>query len=77
MNQINILPFGQIAEITGDETFQLTAADTDEIQLLLAQRFPALLRKHYVIAVDKVIVKSNTLLHPNSVIALLPPFSGG
>jgi molybdopterin synthase sulfur carrier subunit len=77
MNQISVLPFGQIAEITGAEAFQLVAADTDEIQRVLADRFPELHRKHYAIAVDKVIVKSNTPINSNSVIALLPPFSGG
>jgi molybdopterin synthase sulfur carrier subunit len=77
MNQISVLPFGQIAEITGAEPFQLIATDTDEIQRVLAERFPDLHRKHYALAVDKVIVKTNTQVNSNSIIALLPPFSGG
>jgi molybdopterin synthase sulfur carrier subunit len=77
MNQISVLPFGQIAEITGVEPFQLIATDTDEIQRVLAERFPDLQRKHYALAVDKVIVKTNTQVNSNSIIALLPPFSGG
>ncbi len=77
MNQINIISFGQIAEITGPRPFQLAAADTDEIQAILKQRFPELTERKYAIAVDKVIVKVNTPLHQDAVVALLPPFSGG
>lgn len=77
MNLINVMPFGQIAEITGLDPFQLTAADTDEIQRLLTSRFPELGNKQYAIAVDKVIVKENTVLTSGAVVALLPPFSGG
>lgn len=71
------MPFGQIAEITGADTFQLNATDTDEIQHMLTMRFPELEKRHYAIAVDKVVVKANTLLHAGAVVALLPPFSGG
>jgi molybdopterin synthase sulfur carrier subunit len=77
MNVINIMPFGQIAEITGAATFALTAVDTDEIRHLLASRYPELETRRYAIAVDKVIVKENTVLNPGAVVALLPPFSGG
>jgi molybdopterin converting factor small subunit len=77
MNVINIMPFGQIAEITGAATFALTAVDTDGIRHLLASRYPELETRRYAIAVDKVIVKENTVLNPGAVVALLPPFSGG
>jgi len=77
MNIINIMPFGQIAEITGAATFALTAVDTDESRHLLASRYPELETRRYAIAVDKVIVKENTVLNPGAVVALLPPFSGG
>jgi molybdopterin synthase sulfur carrier subunit len=77
MNQINILPFGSIADITGSEAFQLAASNTDDLRALLGERFPELESRKYAIAVNKVIVKSNTLLDANSVIALLPPYSGG
>ena len=71
------MPFGQIAEITGADSFQLNANDTDEIQQMLSKRFPELEKRHYAIAVDKVVVKVNTSLKTGAVVALLPPFSGG
>lgn len=77
MNLINVMPFGQIAEITGADSFQLNATDTDEIQQMLSKRFPELEKRHYAIAVDKVVVKVNTSLKTGAVVALLPPFSGG
>jgi molybdopterin synthase sulfur carrier subunit len=77
MNQIKILPFGSIADITGAEAFQLVASDTEDLRAILTQRYPELESRKYAIAVNKVIVKSNTILDANSVIALLPPYSGG
>lgn len=77
MNTVSVLPFGQIAEITGSEPFQLIASDTDEIHRQLAEHFPELQRKHYALAVDKVISNTNIKINSNTLIALLPPFSGG
>lgn len=71
------MPFGRIAEITGAGPLQLAAADTDEMMALLSERFPELTGRKYAIAVNKVIVKVNTPLHQDAVVALLPPFSGG
>jgi molybdopterin synthase sulfur carrier subunit len=38
---------------------------------------PALAGMKYIIAVDKQVIIKNTILNNNSVVALLPPFSGG
>ena len=77
MNLVNIMPFGQIADVTGTNPFALTAVDTDEIRHILASKYPELESTRYAIAVDRVIVKENTALNPGAVVALLPPFSGG
>lgn len=77
MKLIHVMPFGQIAEITGSDSFQLTAQDTDEIQQILVRQFPELQMRQYAIAVNKVIIKENTALQQGAIVALLPPFSGG
>ncbi len=77
MNIIEVIPFGQITEITGDKSFQLEAVDTAQVQQLLAAKFPAMAQLQYAIAVNKVVVKSNVTLPNRAVVALLPPFSGG
>ena len=77
MNIIEVIPFGQITEITGDKSFKVEAADTDEIQRILVARFPPMAGMRYAIAVDRVVVKSNVALPDGAIVALLPPFSGG
>ena len=77
MNMIEVIPFGQITEITGDKSFNLEAVDTDDIQRILVERYPAMAGLRYAIAVDRVVVKSNVPLVDGAVVALLPPFSGG
>jgi molybdopterin synthase sulfur carrier subunit len=77
MNQLSIIAFGQIAEIVGPEEFSLEASDTDALQILLLDKFPELKNKKFAISVDKQLIKTNTSLNNHSVVALLPPFSGG
>ncbi|MES2328827.1 MAG: MoaD/ThiS family protein [Bacteroidota bacterium] len=73
---INIVAFGQLAEITGSD-FEIEAADTEELMQLLREKFTALKEMKYAIAVNKKIVTKNTSLHNADMVALMPPFSGG
>ena len=76
--QVNILIFGQIADITGTNNLTLeNVNNTEELLKELKINFPALHDSKFAIAVNKKIVKENTALYNNSTIALLPPFSGG
>jgi len=76
--QINIIIFGQIADITGTSSLTVeNVADTSQLVEHLTAAYPALSSAKYAIAVDKKIVKENTPLSNNNTIALLPPFSGG
>jgi molybdopterin converting factor small subunit len=74
---IHIILFGQLADIAGKSVFVNDVTDTDSLINALHKTYPALAGTKYVIAVNKEIITSNTLLHENNVIALLPPFSGG
>jgi len=76
--QINIIIFGQIADITGTNNLTVeNVADTTQLVERLNATYPALRNAKYAIAVDKKIIKENTSLSHNNTIALLPPFSGG
>ena len=76
--QVNILIFGQIADITGTNNLTLeNVNNTEELLKRLKNNFPALLDSKFAVAVDKKIITENTALGNNSTIALLPPFSGG
>ena len=75
--QIEIMSFGQLAEITGAAAFFVEAQDTEQLRILLAQKYPALRDRKYALAVNKQLIKSTKILKENDVVALLPPFSGG
>jgi sulfur-carrier protein len=76
--EINLLAFGQIAEITGKSTWKMVGIkDTYELIKGLLEQFPALSTISYSIAVNKKIIQVNTAFNEGDTIALLPPFSGG
>ncbi len=75
---VEVLAFGQIAEITGKNSWQESnISSTDELIEVLQKIYPSLHTITYKIAVDKKIIRQNTFLQPNSIVALLPAFSGG
>ncbi|MEO7311069.1 MAG: MoaD/ThiS family protein [Chitinophagaceae bacterium] len=70
--------FGQLTDITGNEMIALdNICDTDTLVQELNKLYPAMASHQYIIAVDKKAIQENTPLHENSMVALLPPFSGG
>ena len=76
--EINILAFGQIADITGINSWkEQDITGTDSLKKKLQDRYPLLRDLNYVIAVDKTIVQGDTLLQDQVTVALLPPYSGG
>lgn len=75
--RIQVMSFGQIAEITGAGKLLLDAEDTHALRLLLEQKFPGLQNKKYAIAVNRRLITQDVPLTENAEVALLPPFSGG
>jgi molybdopterin converting factor small subunit len=74
---VNIIVFGQLADITGNTLSLDNVADTDGLVQKLNKLYPALANKKYAVAVDKQVVNKNILLTDSNTVALLPPFSGG
>ena len=75
---VYIILFGQLADITGvDKITVENSLDSDSMVKSLQNTYPALGQSTFVIAVDKKIISSNTLLTDQCTVALLPPFSGG
>ncbi len=69
--------FGRLADIAGNTISVNNVTDTDSLMNLLHKDYPDLASAKYVIAIDKQVINRNTELNKNSVVALLPPFSGG
>ncbi|RYY61083.1 MAG: MoaD/ThiS family protein [Chitinophagaceae bacterium] len=74
---VEVTGFGKISGITGAAFRVSDVTDTDSLRALLESRYPALKEIKYVIAVDKKMTRENAALTNGSVVALLPPFSGG
>jgi molybdopterin synthase sulfur carrier subunit len=74
---VNIIIFGRLTDIAGSSLALENIADTNSLAKELHILYPALADVKYVIAVDKKVANENTTLTDNSVVALLPPFSGG
>jgi len=75
---IRIMIFGQLTDIiAGNELLLSDIADTDSLVSELNRRYPVLTGSRYMIAVNKQTITANTVLKDDSIVALLPPFSGG
>lgn len=73
-----ILFLGQLIEITGTkELIMENITDTDTLITILYQKFPQLSQSKYIIAVDHEVISMKKNLGENSVVAFMPPFSGG
>jgi molybdopterin converting factor small subunit len=76
--RVKVLIFGQLTDITGLSEIHLDGvSDRDELIKKLNQQYPALTDSKYAIAVDKKVISQNTPFAESSIVALLPPFSGG
>lgn len=74
---LKIILFGRLADVAGNSVAVDDVSDTDNLVKALHKNYPALAETKYIIAVDKQVINKNTILNNNSVVALLPPFSGG
>jgi molybdopterin converting factor small subunit len=74
---VKIILFGKLADIAGGSVSVDNVEDTDALINVLHKDYPEFTKAKYVIAVDKQVIKENTILNNKSVVALLPPFSGG
>ena len=74
---VNIIIFGRLTDIAGNSLTLENVSDTKALVKELHILYPALADAKYIIAVNKKIVNENTTLSENSIVALLPPFSGG
>lgn len=76
--QVHLTLFGQLADITGKTEMILhDIPDTATLIETLNEMYPSMAKVKYAIALNKKVIKENTVLSGDNNIALLPPFSGG
>jgi len=75
---IKVLLFGSLTDAVGKNQMELTEIiDTEQLKNVLTEKYPALKRFRFQIAVNKKIATTNQKLNHNDEVALLPPFAGG
>lgn len=76
--KINLLAFGQAADIIGKHQFVFE--DVKSLYALKAKlesSFPQLIDLNCMFSVDRKMVQGDVLLIDGAEVALMPPFSGG
>ena len=76
--KISVLTFGEVTDIINHSSFEVKdVTDVNGLKQMLEEKYEQLKEIKYAIAVDKKIISGNAPLQDKSVVALLPPFSGG
>lgn len=69
--------YGQLADISGCRSMQLSADRVGDLLDQLYSLFPQLRSKSFLTAINTTIVNEDAVIMPGNTISLLPPFAGG
>ena len=75
--RVNIIVFGQLRDMLGDQFELDDVQDIDEVKSRLHEIYPEMIENNYLVAIDKKLVTGNLRLNDNSTVAILSAFSGG
>lgn len=75
---VEIRFFGQLTDLTKTETVFLdNVTDTDLVMKKIIEMYPALANSTFKMALNNKLINGNIEVAENSIIAIMPPFSGG
>jgi len=75
--EVMVLFFGKAEVAAGSKEELFTAEDTAELRRMLLRKYPALAGIPFRMALNKTLLKEESALKKNDIIAILPPFQGG
>lgn len=75
--EVRVLFFGRAQEAAGRTEETLCAGDTASLRRILAGKYPGLTLIPFRMALNQTLLKEDSVLEKNDVIAILPPFQGG
>jgi sulfur-carrier protein len=76
--EVRVIIFGRLTDIVGSTSITIPGVDTtNDLVKEMSQRYPALANAKYAIAVNRQVIHEPAQLDKNSIVALLPPSSGG
>lgn len=75
---MEVLFFGQLTDITNTSSIRVEdQTDLNALKKYIFQQYPHLSNSNFIIAVDNKLVNDNIKLYEHSVVAFMPPYSGG
>ena len=75
--EVKVLYFGAAHEAAGRAEEEFRAGDTASLRNQIMAKYPAMARIPFRMALNKTIVKEDSGLKENDIVAILPPFQGG
>lgn len=75
--EVRVLYFGAAEEVTGKSEETIMAGDTASLRNLLISTYPALKQIPFRMALNRILLKEDSVLQKNDIIAIMPPFQGG
>ena len=74
---VKVLWFGAAQEIAGTAEEEFTAEDTETLRGQMIIKHPGLVTITFRLALNGSLLKEDSPLKKNDIIAVLPPFAGG
>jgi molybdopterin converting factor small subunit len=74
---VKVLYFGAATEMAGRAEEEIVASDTTMLRREILARYPAMKGLTFRMALNRVLLKEESLLKENDIVAILPPFEGG
>jgi len=74
---VKVLYFGTAQEMAGRPSEEFEAGDTATLRTIILERYPAMRSLSFRIALNRILLKEESGLKENDIIAILPPFEGG
>lgn len=76
--QIEVLFFGELAEITGETTISFEYFEKlNDLKNAVLETYPKLKNKSFQLAVNNCLTNENITLKEQDKVVFLPPFAGG
>lgn len=75
--EVKVLFFGAAQEATGRTEETIRAGDTASLRRIITGKYPSLSNIPFRMALNRTLLKVDTDLEKNDIIAILPPFQGG
>lgn len=75
--RVKVLYFGAAQQVAGTASEDYMAEDTASLRRQIIERYPMMCKVTFRLALNRNLLKDESLLNEDDIIAILPPFEGG